>query len=101
MHEPSLLSATRFTQKNIIPVQPRKYFEDMGYSVIEAEKEQSIYKQVCNIFCGGGKQVIAYNLTDVINKQLRQAGLDPNTIKGEDLVIGTGGPRCMTRPVYV
>lgn len=100
MHESSLLSAYRFTKTDQTQIEPKSFFEEMGYQILAAEQHETIFKQACNIFCCGEKKIICYNMSQTTLAQLGETDLNIYPIDGSELVIGTGGPRCMTRPIY-
>jgi N-dimethylarginine dimethylaminohydrolase len=81
-------------------IDPVAYFEQRGFTIIEASLEESYYKQACNFACLGNSGFVAYNLTDRINASLRANGCEIVGIPGAELVKGNGGPHCMTRPIY-
>jgi arginine deiminase len=56
--------------------------------------------QACNCFCLGGRRVIAYDLSERVADGLRARDIEVLTVPGRELIKGTGGPRCMTRPLY-
>lgn len=53
-----------------------------------------------NILTIEPNKVIAYSENGITNKKLRDKGIDVIEIKGEELIKGKGGPRCMSLPVY-
>lgn len=97
-HLGSIVEAYEFTQFDTIKINPQKYFTDKGFKFVLSEKDDSIYKQSCNIFCAGNRQIFTYNLTDAVNKHINNIKI--REIPGSELVLGRGGPRCMTGPIY-
>ncbi|MGH8546961.1 MAG: arginine deiminase family protein, partial [Gammaproteobacteria bacterium] len=81
-------------------INPLDLFETWGFTVIDATREESYFKQACNFACLGDGAFVAYNMTDRINDVLRSKGLEIIGINGDQLVKGNGGPHCMTRPIY-
>ena len=74
------------------------YFHSIGFSIIRALKDDSIYYQVCNIFCASSREIFAYGMNESVNMKLGNFKI--HKVEGTNLVLGTGGPRCMTRPIY-
>ena len=72
-----------------------------GMTVLEVTREESTAMQACNCVCLGGRRIVCYDLCERVVDALGGCGIDVCTIPGSELVKGTGGPRCMTRPLYV
>lgn len=81
-------------------INPIKFFKDIGFNFIEVTQEESLYKQACNCFCLGGRRIFAYDLCERVHHLLEKYDVEVIKVKGQELVKGTGGPRCMTRPIY-
>ncbi|NEQ65256.1 MAG: hypothetical protein F6K21_07115 [Symploca sp. SIO2D2] len=81
-------------------INPMQFFQDLGFRFIEVSQEESLHKQACNCFCLGRRKIVAYDLSDRVYNLLRQHDVEVIRVKGKELVKGTGGPRCMTRPIY-
>jgi len=81
-------------------IDPIGFFKDLGFNFIEVTKEESVYKLGCNCFCVGERTIVAYDLPERVHRLLEQHDVKAIKIKGKELVKGTGGPRCMTRPIY-
>jgi N-dimethylarginine dimethylaminohydrolase len=67
---------------------------------IEVTRDEATLLQACNCFCLGGRRVIAYDLSERVADGLRARDIEVLTVPGRELIKGTGGPRCMTRPLY-
>jgi N-dimethylarginine dimethylaminohydrolase len=76
-------------------------FADLGIHVIDTTREESVYSQSCNCVCLGERTIICYDLCPRVREQLEERGIDVLTVPGSELVKGRGGPRCMTRPIYL
>ena len=63
-------------------------------------REEATVLQACNCFCLGGRRVIAYDLCERVAEELLARNIEVRTVPGTELIKGTGGPRCMTRPLY-
>jgi N-dimethylarginine dimethylaminohydrolase len=100
-HPDSILGGLLLGKDCTQEIDPLSYFKELGYTLIEAEKNESIFKQVCNCFCMGERQIMAYNITNRVNQLIMRQGIEVVGIEGTELVKGTGGPRCMTRPLYL
>lgn len=81
-------------------INPIEFFKDLGFNFIEVTQEESVYKLGCNCFCVGERTIVAYDLPQRVHRLLEQHDIKAIKIKGKELVKGTGGPRCMTRPIY-
>lgn len=73
---------------------------ELGMTLVETTREESMTMQACNCLCLGGRRVVAYDLCERVVRALRETGIEVATIPGSELIKGTGGPRCMTRPIY-
>ncbi|MEG3918557.1 arginine deiminase family protein [Microcoleus sp. T3_A4] len=82
-------------------INPINFFKDIGFNFIEVTQEESLYKQACNCFCLGGRRIFAYDLCERVQDLLKKSDVEVIKVKGQELVKGTGGPRCMTRPIYM
>ncbi len=95
----SILEASLFCKNMTIEkIDPITYFEHVGFNFIPVKIDESIYQQVCNIFCTGNGSAFAYDLSDAVSSRL--SNMKVINVTGSELVKGTGGPRCMTRPIY-
>ncbi|MFJ9854871.1 arginine deiminase family protein [Streptomyces sp. NPDC101150] len=56
-------------------------------------------QEACNYVCLGPGEAIGYDMCQPVVRALREHGLNLTTVPGSELVKGTGGPRCMSRPV--
>lgn len=55
----------------------------------------------CNVLALGRKRLLAIEENDKTNARLRHAGFDVRTFPGSELCInGSGGPTCLTRPLF-
>lgn len=55
----------------------------------------------CNVLSLGGKRLIALAENARTNRRLQDAGFDVRTFTGSELCInGSGGPTCLTRPLF-
>lgn len=100
-HPDSILDGLILTKNSETVINPIEYFKSIGYKIIATTKEDSLFKQTCNCFCVGNNTIFTYNITDEINEKIRENGINVIGNKGLELVKGTGGPRCMTRPIYI
>jgi N-dimethylarginine dimethylaminohydrolase len=71
-----------------------------GMDVIEVSREESMELQACNCLCLGKRRIVCYDLADRVVGALRRCGLEVTALPASELIKGTGGPRCMTRPLY-
>jgi N-dimethylarginine dimethylaminohydrolase len=82
------------------PIEPLEFFQRLGFTIIEATREESYLMQACNFVCLDRAILVAYSITERINGLLRAQGLEIIGVPGDELVKGNGGPHCMTRPIY-
>jgi N-dimethylarginine dimethylaminohydrolase len=73
---------------------------DAGMTAVEVTRAEAAAAQACNLVCLGARHVVSYDLCSRVVAQLRQRNMDVRTIPATELIKGTGGPRCMTRPLY-
>jgi|GEM_PF-2556203 len=99
-HPESLLSGVFLDGRSETAINPVNFFKDLGFNFIEVTQEESLYKQACNCFCVGERKIFAYDLCERVQDLLKKANVEVIKVKGQELVKGTGGPRCMTRPIY-
>ena len=99
VHPESLISGVLLDGSETA-INPINYFKDIGFNFIEVTQEESLYKQACNCFCLGGRRIFAYDLSERVHHLLKKYDVEVIKVKGQELVKGTGGPRCMTRPIY-
>jgi N-dimethylarginine dimethylaminohydrolase len=82
------------------PVEVLALLCELGLEPIEVTREEAAVLQACNCFCLGGRRVIAYELCERVAEEVRARDIEVRTVPGHELIKGTGGPRCMTRPLY-
>lgn len=99
-HVGSILEGILLGRHNVRKISPIDYFKALGFVIIEATRNESYQLQACNFVCLDRGRLAAYNMTNRINNLLRDKGLEVIGIEGDQLVMGNGGPHCMTRPVY-
>ena len=99
VHPPSICRAVRITPSGRDPVDVMELLRDTGMTVVEPTAEES-KREACNNLCLGEGHVVAYDLTPRVHARLEEAGIDVARVAGAELIKGTGGPRCMSRPVY-
>jgi N-dimethylarginine dimethylaminohydrolase len=99
-HPGSIESAFRRDVEGERSVDVLHLLRGLGMEVIEVSREESMEMQACNCLCLGDRRVLAYDLCERTGDALRARGVELTTIPGSELIKGTGGPRCMTRPIY-
>lgn len=60
---------------------------------------QDQFDDATNVFMASSTTAVAYDRNRATNEALLEAGLVLETFTGDDLVLGRGGPRCMTMPL--
>jgi len=73
----------------------------LGIRLIDTTPEESVYAQSCNCLCLGDRSIICYDLCPRVTGLLGQSGIDVYPVRAAELIKGRGGPRCMTRPIYL
>lgn len=99
-HPESLLEGVHIDATGSREVDFLGTLREQGVSVIEAARDESIFQQTCNFLCLGNREVISYDLTPRLAPLLSAHEIKAITVPGSELVKGTGGPRCMSRPLY-
>jgi N-dimethylarginine dimethylaminohydrolase len=74
---------------------------DLGIRVVDTTPEESVYAQSCNYLCLGDRRIIGYDLCPRVIQLLEQHDIRVYPVAGSELIKGRGGPRCMTRPIYL
>jgi N-dimethylarginine dimethylaminohydrolase len=74
---------------------------DLGITVIDTTPDESIYLQSCNFLCVGDRCVIGYDLCPRVIALIEKHDIRVYPVAGSELIKGRGGPRCMTRPIYL
>ncbi len=97
----SLLDARRYDTSGGRNVSLQRVFGEAGLALIEVSFDDSRSRQACNCFCAGDRQVVMYDLCPDVAEAVAKAGLSVTRVPGAELVKGNGGPRCMTRPIYL
>jgi N-dimethylarginine dimethylaminohydrolase len=74
---------------------------DLKMHVIDTTPHESVYAQSCNCLCLGQREIVCYDLAPRVAALLDQHDIRSHRIPGAELIKGRGGPRCMTRPIYL
>jgi N-dimethylarginine dimethylaminohydrolase len=82
------------------PIDVVALLRKLGSEALDVTREEATMLQACNCCCLGGRRVIAYDLCARVALELRARDIAVLTVSGRELIKGTGGPRCMTRPLY-
>jgi len=99
-HPGSVRDGVMIDATGTVPVDPLATIRALDVAVIEVTKEESVYQEACNFLALGGRQTVCYDLTPRLVPILARHGVRAIPVPGSELVKGTGGPRCMSRPVY-
>lgn len=73
---------------------------DAGMRVVDVTEHESMRLQACNCVCLGERRLVCYDLAPRVLDALAEHAVDVDAIPAGELIKGTGGPRCMTRPLY-
>jgi N-dimethylarginine dimethylaminohydrolase len=71
-----------------------------GMEPLEVTRSEATTMQACNCVYVGERTLVMYDLCDRVKRALEAREITVLTIPGAELIKGTGGPRCMTRPLY-
>jgi N-dimethylarginine dimethylaminohydrolase len=75
-------------------------FQDLGFRIVDVDFNESRYMQACNCLCLGRRRIVCYGFAKRVLDILEHMDIHALPIAGSELVKGTGGPRCMSRPIY-
>jgi len=100
VHRGSLVGARRYLSDGELDVDPVAHLVELGFTPVEATRDESFLLQACNFACLGQRRLVAYGMTERINDLLRRRGIEVVSVDGSELVKGNGGPHCLTRPIY-
>jgi N-dimethylarginine dimethylaminohydrolase len=96
----SILRSWLIDQHGQMPVDVVRLLASSGVDAVEVTRSEATAKQACNCVCLGDRTLVMYDLCERVTQALRRRGIEVLTIPGTELIKGTGGPRCMTRPIY-
>ena len=83
-----------------MPVFFREYLIEKGITLIECGDEEYDYLGT-NVLCVAPGKCITIAGNPEITAKMRDAGIDVTTYEGKELSYrGTGGPTCLTCPLY-
>jgi N-dimethylarginine dimethylaminohydrolase len=97
----SILAAERIDSTSREPLIIWEFVHDLKMHVIDTTRDESVYAQSCNCLCLGERNVVYYDLCPRVAELLEQHRIVVHRIPGSELIKGRGGPRCMTRPLYL
>jgi N-dimethylarginine dimethylaminohydrolase len=105
-HDTLLIEPTSIVQSWLIgqhgetSVDIIRLLADGGMEPIQVTRAEATTRQACNCVCLGNRRVVMYDLCARVAQALEARHITVLTIPGAELIKGTGGPRCMTRPIY-
>lgn len=79
-------------------VEFREYLRQRGFDLLEIPRSEG-FLLATNLVHLGGNKVVAYEHNHKTNDQLERIGFTVHRISGDELVKGSGGPRCMTNVI--
>lgn len=83
-----------------LAVETVELLRSRGFRLIEIEYAERD-TLACNVLALGEKRLLAIEENGETNGRLRAAGFDVRTFPGSEICInGSGGPTCLTRPVF-
>lgn len=77
----------------------REYVRKRGFDLLEISRSQGFMLST-NLVHLGGNKVVAYEHNQKTNNRLERVGFTVLRIPGDELVKGSGGPRCMTNVIH-
>lgn len=88
------------TYSRPMPVRFRNWLLDKGLKLIDIE-ESEYSSLACNILAIAPSKCLMVEGNPKTQNKLEKAGVEVITFKGEEICLkGSGGPTCLTRPVY-
>ncbi|WP_159393891.1 dimethylarginine dimethylaminohydrolase family protein [Streptomyces sp. NRRL F-5755] len=96
----NIVSATHWDSTGTRAVDLLGLFEELNMTVVRVGRHAARTQEACNYLCLGPNTAIGYDMCKPAVRALRDHGIDLTAVPGSELVKGTGGPRCMSRPVY-
>ena len=97
----SVVSAQLIDSRGRIALNIWEMLRDLGMRVVDTTADESIYSQSCNCLCLGQRNIVYYDLCPRVIALLNQHEIRVHQVPGAELIKGRGGPRCMTRPIYL
>ncbi len=84
----------------LMPVVFREWLLERGFTLLEVPDEE-FESLGCNVLAVGPRQCIMLNNNPQTRQLLEKAGAQVWTMNGSEICVkGTGGPTCLTRPIY-
>lgn len=99
-HPDSVRDGVMIDATGNVPVDPLATVRSLEVAVVEVTKEESVYQEACNFLALGERQAVCYDLAPRLVPLLAAHDVRAIPVPGSELVKGTGGPRCMSRPIY-
>jgi len=96
----SIVQSWLIDNRGQTPVDVTRLLASSGVEPIEVTRSEATAMQACNCVCLGDRTLIMYDLCERVRQALQAREIAVLTIPGKELIKGTGGPRCMTRPIY-
>ena len=75
-----------------------KLVKERGFELIE-ETPEGVFKLNCNLLAVDNGVVISAAMNTVVNRKLRSLGFEVIEVELHDLLMGGGGPHCMSFPL--
>jgi len=84
----------------LMPVPFREWLLERGFQFVEVPDEE--YDSLgCNVLAVGSRQCVMLNGNPITQKRLEEAGAQVWAYEGKEISFkGTGGPTCLTRPIW-
>jgi len=97
----SLVEAELISSASRAKIDVFEMLRALRINVIDTNADESVYCQSCNCLCLGQRQIICYDLSPRVAALISQYDIRLHRIPGVELIKGRGGPRCMSRPIYL
>jgi N-dimethylarginine dimethylaminohydrolase len=87
--------------RSLKPVNPIRYAEEMGFTIIRCAKPEAIAHERCNMLPLGSGQYVAFDMPADMRHALEQAAcITVTCLDGSEIAKAAGGVHCLTRPLY-
>jgi N-dimethylarginine dimethylaminohydrolase len=96
----SIVQSWLIDQRGQARVEIVQFLAGCGIEPLEVTRAEATTMQACNCVCLAGRTVIMYDLCERVTQALQAREITVLTFPAAELIKGTGGPRCMTRPLY-
>ena len=84
------------------PIDPIAHAEALGFTIVRCDKRDAIAHERCNLLPLGDRRYLAFDMPEALKAELEdKAGIAIHCVAGGEIAKATGGPHCLTRPVWM